>query len=76
MAKLFPCLWFNGDAEEAAGFYATLLPDSHVDMTPPASAAKHRRSWLATRNAPRDPRWRRMPWIAQPGPGRSAIIET
>ena len=31
MAKLFPCLWFDGNAEEAAGFYATLLPDSHVD---------------------------------------------
>ena len=31
MAKLFPCLWFNGDAEEAADFYVTLLPHSHVD---------------------------------------------
>lgn len=31
MAKLFPCLWFDGTAEEAAGFYVTLLADSHVD---------------------------------------------
>jgi predicted 3-demethylubiquinone-9 3-methyltransferase (glyoxalase superfamily) len=31
MARLCPCLWFNGDAEEAANFYVTLLPDSHVD---------------------------------------------
>jgi predicted 3-demethylubiquinone-9 3-methyltransferase (glyoxalase superfamily) len=31
MAKLFPCLWFDGNAEEAASFYVTLLPDSHVD---------------------------------------------
>ena len=31
MAKLFPCLWFDGSAEEAANFYVTLLPDSHVD---------------------------------------------
>jgi len=31
MAKLFPCLWFDGNAEEAANFYATLVPDSHVD---------------------------------------------
>ena len=31
MPRLFPCLWFNGDAEEAANFYVTLLPDSHVD---------------------------------------------
>jgi len=32
MAKWFPCLWFDGNAEEAAGFYVTLLPDSHVDQ--------------------------------------------
>jgi len=25
------CLWFDGAAEEAANFYVTLLPDSHVD---------------------------------------------
>ena len=31
MAKITPCLWFDGQAEEAAEFYATLLPDSHVD---------------------------------------------
>ena len=31
MAKLFPCLWFDGNAEEAASFYMSLLPDSHVD---------------------------------------------
>ncbi len=31
IAKVFPCLWFNGNAEEAAEFYVTLLPDSHID---------------------------------------------
>jgi predicted 3-demethylubiquinone-9 3-methyltransferase (glyoxalase superfamily) len=31
MAKVFPCLWFDGNAEEAASFYVTLLPDSQVD---------------------------------------------
>lgn len=31
MRKPYPCLWFNGKAEEAAEFYASLLPDSHVD---------------------------------------------
>ncbi len=31
MAKVTPCLWFDGKAEEAAEFYVTLLPDSHVD---------------------------------------------
>jgi predicted 3-demethylubiquinone-9 3-methyltransferase (glyoxalase superfamily) len=27
------CLWFDGTAEEAAAFYVTLMPDSHVDKT-------------------------------------------
>jgi predicted 3-demethylubiquinone-9 3-methyltransferase (glyoxalase superfamily) len=31
MKQLFPCLWFDGKAEEAAEFYTSLLPDSHVD---------------------------------------------
>jgi 2-polyprenyl-6-hydroxyphenyl methylase/3-demethylubiquinone-9 3-methyltransferase len=25
------CLWFDGNAEEAANFYASTFPDSHVD---------------------------------------------
>jgi predicted 3-demethylubiquinone-9 3-methyltransferase (glyoxalase superfamily) len=29
--KVYPCLWFDGNAEEAAAFYTTLLPDSRVD---------------------------------------------
>ena len=29
--KVYPCLWFDGQAEEAANFYVTLLPDSRVD---------------------------------------------
>ena len=29
--KITPCLWFDGNAEEAANFYVTLLPDSRVD---------------------------------------------
>jgi predicted 3-demethylubiquinone-9 3-methyltransferase (glyoxalase superfamily) len=31
MRSPFPCLWFDGDAEEAATFYTGLLPDSSVD---------------------------------------------
>jgi len=31
MSTITPCLWFDGKAEEAANFYASLLPDSHVD---------------------------------------------
>jgi len=30
MAKLVPCLWYSEKAEEAAAFYAALLPDSRV----------------------------------------------
>jgi predicted 3-demethylubiquinone-9 3-methyltransferase (glyoxalase superfamily) len=31
MHTFYPCLWFDGTAQDAAEFYATLLPDSHVD---------------------------------------------
>lgn len=31
MSKIKPCLWFNGQAEEAANFYVTLVPDSRVN---------------------------------------------
>lgn len=30
-AKIVPCLWYDGQAEEAANFYAATFPDSHVD---------------------------------------------
>jgi predicted 3-demethylubiquinone-9 3-methyltransferase (glyoxalase superfamily) len=30
MSKVTPCLWFNGDAEEAAKFYVSLMPDSRI----------------------------------------------
>ena len=28
--KIVPCLWFDGQAEEAANFYASVFPDSRV----------------------------------------------
>jgi predicted 3-demethylubiquinone-9 3-methyltransferase (glyoxalase superfamily) len=31
MSKISPCLWFNGEAEEAAKFYVSLLPDSRIE---------------------------------------------
>jgi predicted 3-demethylubiquinone-9 3-methyltransferase (glyoxalase superfamily) len=31
MSKITPCLWFDGQAEEAANFYASVLPDSRVN---------------------------------------------
>jgi predicted 3-demethylubiquinone-9 3-methyltransferase (glyoxalase superfamily) len=31
MSKISPCLWFDGQAEEAAQLYTSLLPDSRID---------------------------------------------
>jgi predicted 3-demethylubiquinone-9 3-methyltransferase (glyoxalase superfamily) len=31
MSKISPCLWFATEAEEAANFYVSLLPDSRID---------------------------------------------
>ena len=31
MSKISPCLWFDGDAEEAANFYVSLLPNSRIE---------------------------------------------
>jgi len=29
--KITPCLWFDGQAEQAARYYVSLLPDSRID---------------------------------------------
>jgi predicted 3-demethylubiquinone-9 3-methyltransferase (glyoxalase superfamily) len=31
MSKIAPCLWFDGEAEEAAKLYVSLLPNSCID---------------------------------------------
>jgi len=31
MSKIRPCLWFDGEAEEAANFYVSLFPSSRID---------------------------------------------
>jgi predicted 3-demethylubiquinone-9 3-methyltransferase (glyoxalase superfamily) len=31
MSKITPCLWYATEAEEAARFYVSLLPDSRID---------------------------------------------
>jgi predicted 3-demethylubiquinone-9 3-methyltransferase (glyoxalase superfamily) len=31
MSKIAPCLWFDGEAEDAAKFYVSLLPNSRID---------------------------------------------
>lgn len=32
MKSIIPCLWFDGQAEDAANFYVSLLPDSRIDQ--------------------------------------------
>jgi len=38
MPKPYPCLWFNGEAEEAAEFYTSVFPDSRIDKVSRAAA--------------------------------------
>jgi predicted 3-demethylubiquinone-9 3-methyltransferase (glyoxalase superfamily) len=38
MEKITPCLWFDGNAEEAANFYVSLFPDSRIDQVHRAAA--------------------------------------
>jgi predicted 3-demethylubiquinone-9 3-methyltransferase (glyoxalase superfamily) len=44
MRTPYPCLWFDGNAEEAARFYTSLLPDSRVDKV-----------WLSPSETPSGP---------------------
>jgi predicted 3-demethylubiquinone-9 3-methyltransferase (glyoxalase superfamily) len=30
-SMIAPCLWFDGQAEQAARFYVSIFPDSHID---------------------------------------------
>jgi predicted 3-demethylubiquinone-9 3-methyltransferase (glyoxalase superfamily) len=38
MSKISPCLWFDGQAEEAAQLYTSLVPDSRIDSVNRAPA--------------------------------------
>jgi len=38
MPAITPCLWFDGKAEEAAEFYASVFPDSRVDKVDRSAA--------------------------------------
>ena len=38
MDKISPCLWFDGQAEEAARFYTSLFPDSRIDSVDRSAA--------------------------------------
>jgi len=33
MSKIAPCLWFNGEAEQAANFYVSLFPGAKITST-------------------------------------------
>ncbi len=38
MNGITPCLWFDGNAEEAARFYTTVFPNSRIEDSTPAAA--------------------------------------
>jgi predicted 3-demethylubiquinone-9 3-methyltransferase (glyoxalase superfamily) len=38
MSKITPCLWLDGTAEDAASFYTSVFPDSHIDKVSRAAA--------------------------------------
>ena len=38
MTTITPCLWFDGNAEEAARFYSSLFPDSRLNKVNRASS--------------------------------------
>ena len=37
-SKITPCLWFNGQAQDAARFYSSIFPDSHLGRVHRAAA--------------------------------------
>ena len=41
MQKVIPCLWFDGQAEQAAQYYVSLLPDSRIDRVTRSPADTH-----------------------------------
>jgi predicted 3-demethylubiquinone-9 3-methyltransferase (glyoxalase superfamily) len=38
MHGITPCLWFDGNAEEAATFYTSIFPDSRIEKVSPSPA--------------------------------------
>ena len=43
--KVRTCLWFDGDGEEAAEFYVSLLPDSVIEDGASSPLRNFRRVW-------------------------------
>ena len=62
MSKISPCLWFDGEAEEAAKFYVSLLPNSRIENiqknTVDGPAGKTGRCWWSTSPWPDSVSWR------------------
>ena len=62
MSKISPCLWFDGEAEEAAKFYVSLLPDSRIEKvqknTSTARPARPARCWWWSSRWPASASWR------------------
>ena len=62
MYKVSPCLWFNGEAEKAAKFYVSLLPDSGIELSrrTPSTARPGRpvRCWWWNLRLPASVSWR------------------
>ncbi len=56
-AKIFPFLWYAKEAEEAAKFYASIFPESHVDRVTtmmsesPSGPPARSRSWTSPSSA-------------------------
>ena len=50
MPNITPCLWFDGNAEEAAKFYTSTFPNSRVDSVDHAAAVtpEHRKGEVIT----------------------------
>ena len=62
MSKISPCLWFDGEAEEAAKFYVSLLPDSRIETvqrnTVDTRPARQVRCWWWSSPWPANGLWR------------------
>ena len=62
MSKISPCLWFNGEAEQAANLYVSLLPDSRIEKIQrnPIDGPAERPApcWWSTSRWPASVSWR------------------
>jgi hypothetical protein len=78
MSKISPCLWFDGQAEEAAQLYTSLVPDSRIDSVNRAPDRRvHARPRILYRPQRRAPlQVHRGGFLHHPvrGPGRGRLL--